>query len=140
MDVYNSFPVQLVVLAAVSPAWYWAGRLTARCKLPLITGFMLAGVASGPTGLGLITSAGLGSLRLVDHVCLSLIALAAGAELQMAELRKIKRQVCGLYSSKLALKAACGAGATCVPLLHWAALPCRCCTPGRAALCCGPMQ
>ena len=91
----DSLPANLLALALLSPAWYLAGRLAGKLRLlPFITGYLIAGVVSGPAGLGAISAEGLAALRPVDHTCLSLIALAAGAELQLAELRKIRRQVC----------------------------------------------
>lgn len=83
----------LAGLVFLAPLWYGAGRLAQRARLPLITGYMLAGVASGPHGWGVLTGDKLGDLALVDHICLGLIALAAGAELQLAELRRLRRQV-----------------------------------------------
>lgn len=82
-----------LVLAVLAPTWYAAGRLAQSLRLPLITGVMLAGVASGPQALGLLNAESLSALKMVDHGCLSLIALAAGAELQLTELRKLRRQV-----------------------------------------------
>ena len=83
----------LAGLVFLAPLWYGAGRLAQRVQLPLITGYILAGVASGPHGWGVLTGAKLVDLALVDHICLGLIALAAGAELQLAELRRLQRQV-----------------------------------------------
>lgn len=75
------------------PAWFLAGRLAQQVKLPLITGYLVAGALSGPSLLQLFRSNGLASLSFVDHACLSVIALAAGAELRVSELKKTKRQV-----------------------------------------------
>lgn len=88
----------LLLLAALSPVWWAAGQLAARFKAPRITGYILAGVASGPYALGALSAEGLEVLSPVDRLSLSLIALAAGAELQVAELRKIKRQVRASHS------------------------------------------
>lgn len=85
--------LHFLVLAALAPFWLLAGRAAQRLRLPLITGMMLAGAATGPEALGLLNSDALAALTTVDHVCLSLIALAAGAELQLGELRKLRRQV-----------------------------------------------
>ena len=52
-----------------------------------------AGVASGPQALGLLGPLGLQSLAPVQHLCLSLIALSAGAELHLPELRRLRKQV-----------------------------------------------
>lgn len=75
------------------PAWFLAGRLAQQIKLPLITGYLVAGAVSGPSLLQLFRANGLASLGFVDHTCLGLIALAAGAELRVSELKKTKRQV-----------------------------------------------
>lgn len=75
------------------PAWFLAGRLAQQVKLPLITGYLIAGAVSGPSLLQLFRSNGLASLGFVDHTCLGVIALAAGAELRLSELKKTKRQV-----------------------------------------------
>ena len=83
----------LLVLAALGPVWSLVGALAARLKLPKITGYIIAGIASGPAVMGALSAETLAALGPVDKLCLSLIALAAGAELQLAELRKIKRQV-----------------------------------------------
>ncbi len=75
------------------PAWFLAGKLAQQVKLPLITGYLIAGAVSGPSLLQLFRANGLASLGFVDHACLGVIALAAGAELRVSELRKTKRQV-----------------------------------------------
>lgn len=51
-----------------------------------------AGVASGPQALGLLRVAGMPALAPLSSLCLSLIALAAGAELHLPELRRLRRQ------------------------------------------------
>ena len=56
-----------------------------------------AGVASGPYGLGLLSGAGVASLSPLVHACLSLIALAAGAELHLPELQRLRKQVQELH-------------------------------------------
>ena len=85
--------VELGAVAMCLPAWFLAGRLAQQVKLPLITGYLVAGAISGPSLLQLFRGSGLASLGFVDQSCLSIIALAAGAELRVAELKKTKRQV-----------------------------------------------
>lgn len=51
-----------------------------------------AGVASGPQITGLLSTGGMATLAPVMRACLSLIALAAGAELHLPELRRLRRQ------------------------------------------------
>ena len=84
---------ELGAVAMCLPAWFLAGRLAQQLKLPLITGYLIAGAVSGPSLLQLFRSNGLASLGFVDHACLGVIALAAGAELRVSELKKTKRQV-----------------------------------------------
>lgn len=79
-------------VAMCLPAWFMAGRLAQQLKLPSITGYLVAGAISGPSLLQLLKANGLASLNFVDHACLGVIALAAGAELRVAELRRTKRQ------------------------------------------------
>ena len=85
--------LELGAVAMCLPAWFLAGRLAQQVKLPLITGYLIAGAVSGPSLLQLFRSNGLASLGFVDHTCLGIIALAAGAELRLSELKKTKRQV-----------------------------------------------
>ena len=44
--------------------------------------------------MGLLTTPALRSVKFMDGLCLSIIALAAGAELRISELRRTQRQVC----------------------------------------------
>lgn len=83
----------LLALAVLAPVWHLAGRAAQRLQLPAITGIMLAGVASGPQALGLLSSGGMQSLGSIEQLCLSFIALAAGAELHLPELRRLRKQV-----------------------------------------------
>jgi hypothetical protein len=109
-------------LAVLAPIWHLAGRAAQRLQLPAITGMMLVscahpgiaplttlphvgpslcfaalqmqvGIASGPQALGLLSPVGLQGLLAVQHLCLSVIALSAGAELHLPELRRLRKQV-----------------------------------------------
>ena len=63
------------------------GRYLTRFKLPLISGFLLAGILIGPYGFGFIETTDLESLKIIDEVALAFIAFAAGSELYLRELR-----------------------------------------------------
>jgi Trk K+ transport system NAD-binding subunit/Kef-type K+ transport system membrane component KefB len=63
------------------------GDYFARGKLPLISGFLAAGMLVGPYGLNYITAEAVSSLHFVDQLALAFIALAAGNELHLDELR-----------------------------------------------------
>jgi Kef-type K+ transport system membrane component KefB len=55
--------------------------------LPHLTGYLLAGVATGPYALGLVDHHAVEDLTPVNQLALSLIALAGGAELRIASLK-----------------------------------------------------
>jgi len=58
-----------------------------RVKLPLITGFIVTGIITGPHVLNLITSNAVAHLGFVNDTALAFIAFAAGAELFLKEIR-----------------------------------------------------
>lgn len=67
-----------------------AGRVAGtfrKIKLPLITGFLVIGLVSGPEVLGLIEKDALTRLRFLDELALAFIAFAVGSELYLKELR-----------------------------------------------------
>ncbi len=69
------------------------GGLFSRVHLPLITGYLLAGVLVGPFGLDFLTSEAIPRLRFVDEVALAVIAFTAGSEFYLAEMRSRMRSV-----------------------------------------------
>ncbi len=73
-------------------AWM-AGQVTARLRLPMLTGYLLAGFLFGPYVLGAIspsltpfTPRALGDLELIDGLALGLIAFTAGGQLKLENL------------------------------------------------------
>lgn len=113
----------LARLILLAPLWYGFGKLSSKAlRIPLITGFIAAGVLSGPSCLGLLDASELAVLQTIEHACLSLIALAAGAELQLAELRHIRAQVIylTLSISIFSWAAVFVAGRVLLPLLPFA--------------------
>lgn len=63
------------------------GAFFARYNLPLISGFLFAGVLVGPYVLDIIHSDAIPQLRFIDEVSLGFIAFAAGSELYLKDLR-----------------------------------------------------
>ena len=63
------------------------GQFFKRAKLPLISGFLVAGVIAGPYVLGLIPAKAVENLGFIDEIALAVIAFAAGNELYIKELR-----------------------------------------------------
>ncbi len=70
-----------------------AGALAAGAGLPRITGFILVGIAAGPSVSGVLPATAVGDLRLIDSFALALIAMLAGGELRLASLRPQARTI-----------------------------------------------
>ncbi|HSK03351.1 MAG TPA: cation:proton antiporter [Kofleriaceae bacterium] len=68
---------------------FFTARIAARFGLPKLTGYILAGVASGPFAFGLVTTEMASSLKIVSGTATAIIALEAGAELQLATVRRV---------------------------------------------------
>ncbi len=75
---------------------YLAGAAVAGLRLPRVTGYVLVGIVVGPFALGVLTGGMVDSLRTIDELALALIALTAGGELKLGELRKSLRSILGV--------------------------------------------
>lgn len=83
----------LALLAVVALASHFIGRFLNRYKLPLITGFLFVGALAGPYLLGLFSRTDIEHLLFVDEISLAFIALAAGSELRLKQLKGRLRSV-----------------------------------------------
>jgi Trk K+ transport system NAD-binding subunit/Kef-type K+ transport system membrane component KefB len=92
-DVMSNWLSVLAVFAVLMLASEWIGRGSRQLRLPVITGFLAAGVLTGPYVLGLLTVDQVQQLRIVDEAALAFIAFAAGAELHYRELRLQLRRI-----------------------------------------------
>lgn len=72
---------------------YFAGKTFAQLRLPKLTGYIVAGIAVGPAGLNLVTEPMVDSLKLVNGMAVALIALTAGAELELRAMRPLFRAI-----------------------------------------------
>ena len=69
-----------------------AGRAFQRLRLPRISGYLLTGAALGPRALAVLGETHAARLAMCsDAMCLAVIGIAAGAELQLADLRRHPR-------------------------------------------------
>ena len=75
-------------LGFVLLAGWIAGKLFARLALPMITGYLAAGILFGPHLLGFLSRDTVADLQVIDKIALALIALTAGGEIRMASLRR----------------------------------------------------
>jgi Kef-type K+ transport system membrane component KefB len=80
-------------------AAYLFGEWTARIRLPKLTGYLFAGILLGPDVLGYFSRESVEVLRFIDELALTFIALSAGLELRMDDLRKQWRLLTGLTLS-----------------------------------------
>ena len=83
--------IPIAIFAFIAISSKQIGKSFKDANLPLITGYLIAGIIAGPYVLGLITKSSLPHLLWVDEVSLAFIAFAAGSELNVSELRgKVK--------------------------------------------------
>lgn len=64
-----------------------------KIRLPLITGFLLSGLIIGPFGLDLIQLKSIENLRFVNNTSLAFIAIVAGTELYLKEIRTAVKSI-----------------------------------------------
>lgn len=70
-------------------ASFFTAKIVSRLGLPKLTGYILAGVLSGPYALGLVTAEMGVSLKVVSSTATAVIALEAGSELELRAVRAI---------------------------------------------------
>lgn len=85
-----------VLLGFILLVAYIAGAAAAGFTLPRVTGYVLVGIVVGPYALGIFTEELVESLRTIDELALALIALTAGGELKVKELRRSFRAIVGM--------------------------------------------
>lgn len=96
----------LIYLGAFGIVAVASGRIAGvlgRLKLPLITGFLLIGLVSGPEVLGLISEEALPELRFINEIALAFIAFAVGSELYISDLKNRMKSIVILIISQVVL-------------------------------------
>jgi len=89
VDLFLSVLVFGVVVLAAGRI----GKLCSIANLPLITGFLLAGILVGPDVLKLVTDEQIEHLDFINKLALAIIAMAAGNELVLKEFRSRFRSI-----------------------------------------------
>lgn len=77
-------------------AGYFAGKVFQQIKLPKLTGYLMLGVCVGPSGMDLVSRNMVESLSLVNGMAIAMIALTAGTELELKQLKPLLRTVTGV--------------------------------------------
>ncbi len=83
----------LAAFAFTALAAHQIGRFATRFHLPLISGYLLAGLLAGPFILRFMALENVEALRFLDEVSLAFIAFAAGSEMALDELRGRYRSI-----------------------------------------------
>jgi Trk K+ transport system NAD-binding subunit/Kef-type K+ transport system membrane component KefB len=86
----------IIVLAARQ-----MGNIFSRSKLPLISGFLFAGIIAGPFILDIIHTDNVPQLLFLDELALAFIAFAAGAELELQVIRGYFRSIIAIISGQV---------------------------------------
>ncbi|MFH1834486.1 MAG: cation:proton antiporter [bacterium] len=77
----------LLIVCVLIYLGYLAVRFSRRLRLPVVTSFLILGMALGPEGLDLVNAPVIRSLRFVEPIALGMITFAAGEQLRFAEIR-----------------------------------------------------
>ncbi|KAA3658176.1 MAG: potassium transporter TrkA [Chloroflexi bacterium] len=77
------------------------GNIFGRCKLPLISGFLFAGIIVGPFVLDFIHTENVPYFLVLDELALAFIAFAAGAELELQVIRGYFRSIISIISGQV---------------------------------------
>ncbi len=83
----------IMALGLTLIAAYLMGRFVARFGLPKITGYLFAGILTGPYFVNLLSLQVVEQLRLIDNIALSFIALTAGGEFIITKVRRQKKLI-----------------------------------------------
>jgi Trk K+ transport system NAD-binding subunit/Kef-type K+ transport system membrane component KefB len=83
MDIIIAF----AIFAFIALASKEIGKHISKIQLPLITGYLIAGILAGRFALNLIPESTVRNLIWVDEISLAFIAFAAGSELSITDLR-----------------------------------------------------
>ena len=93
MTHFSDTLIVLVAFGIVALASRQIGEYFTRLNLPLITGYLFAGLLVGPFILGFTSEESIEQLRFIADVSLAFIAFAAGSELYLPELRGRLRSI-----------------------------------------------
>ena len=87
MAAYQNLFMFVAGFTLIALASKQIGQIFTRFKLPLISGFLFAGIIAGPFIFDFISVEATERLRFVDELSLAFIAFVAGSELYLKELR-----------------------------------------------------
>jgi Kef-type K+ transport system membrane component KefB len=106
------FALAIILIAALI-----SGRLAVVCRIPRVTGYLLAGLLIGPSFANiahlpqLVTHEALSELKLISEIALALILMSIGGQLRTENLRRWKQRILIFSLSEALLTAILVAGA-----------------------------
>jgi len=101
---------------------YYLAKLLKNFKLPMISGYIFAGILAGPYVINLLSAEVVRDLQLFDDAALAIIALIAGGEMKMRVLRTRAASFFGVIGGQL-LFSFLGAGIIALALGRYTSLP-----------------
>jgi len=93
MESISALSILLVALLIIVFAAQKMGNLFSQLKLPLISGFLTAGVVAGPFVLGFVHTDNIPQFLFLGQIALAFIGFAAGAELELQVIRGYFRSI-----------------------------------------------
>lgn len=109
MEINALFAVALILLLALL-----AGRLAKLIHIPEVTGYLVAGLALGPSGVNLISEQTLTALNFLSEIAIGLILFSIGSVFEFANLQRVGKRVISLVAFE-----ALGAGVLVVAGMFW---------------------
>ena len=94
-------PMTLAAIGFVMLAAFTVSELGSLLKLPRVTGYILAGVALGPSAANILSSDVVNEMRMFNTLALGLIATSAGLELDLGQLKKVWRTLFATIGAKI---------------------------------------
>ena len=96
-------PMTLAAIGFVLLASFTLAELGSSLTLPRVTGYILAGVALGPSAANVLSVGVVQEMRMFNALALGLIATGAGLELDLGEIRRVLRTLLGTIVVKVVL-------------------------------------
>jgi Kef-type K+ transport system membrane component KefB len=96
-------PMTLAAIGFVLLASFTLAELGSALTLPRVTGYILAGVALGPSAANVLSAGVVQEMRMFNALALGLIATGAGLELDVGEIRRVLRTLLGTIAVKVVL-------------------------------------
>jgi Kef-type K+ transport system membrane component KefB len=92
MDVYS----KTLILAAIILSGYVGGRIFRWLKMPMVVGYLVAGMILGPSVTGLVSLEMNEALELIKILGLGLIAILIGGELEIKKIKHLGKIIVGI--------------------------------------------